>query len=450
MPDKEPNVQSDFMIEKIKERPVNKKKLILHLLSTAAAAVLFGLVACFTFLALEPVLSKWMNPEEEPPKIYFPEETEEMLPEDMLSENIPDSSAEGVPDGTEVQDPDLGNVAVEELIQQVLTEMRLNVSNYRQMHSALAEYAKTLQKTMVTITGIRSRVDWFNDVNESTNRSSGVIIANNTKELLILTDFTPLEKAERLHVTFCNGAETMAELKRKDPSTNLAVISIPVEGLPEDFLSETIAIARPGSTNQSNLEGTPVIALGNPMGSTNSVGYGLITATSGQVSDADVNYKLLQTDIVGSPMADGVLFNLYGQLIGVITSDHQMKGMENLIIAYGITDLKKRMERLSNDQPFPYMGIYGISVSLGAHEELGMPYGAYVKDVALDSPAMRAGIRQGDVIIQMDESEINNFSNYITVLNLKEPENVVNVKILRQAQNEYKEMDFHVTLGTRK
>ena len=78
MAENETNSQSDFMIEKIKERPINKRKLILRTLTTVLLAIIFGLVACFTFLALEPVLSRWMNPKEELPKVYFPEEKEEM------------------------------------------------------------------------------------------------------------------------------------------------------------------------------------------------------------------------------------------------------------------------------------------------------------------------------------------------------------------------------------
>ncbi|MBO4514794.1 MAG: serine protease, partial [Lachnospiraceae bacterium] len=163
--------------------------------------------------------------------------------------------------------------------------------------------------------------------------------------------------------------------------------------------------------------------------------------------DEDANYKLLQTDIVGSPLADGVLFNLYGQFIGIITHDHSAAGMENLITAYGITDLKKRMEKMSNDQPFSYAGIYGTSVSLSAHEELYVPYGAYVKDIALDSPAMRAGIQKGDVITQMDEYAITNFSDYVSFLNIKNPETEVQVTVLRLAQNGYKEMQVEMTLG---
>ena len=454
MPEKEPNAQSDFMIEKIKERPVNKGKLMRRMLLTAAMAVIFGLVACFTFLALEPVLSHLMNPQEELPKVYFPEETEEMSPEEMLLENIPDASAEissseqagseepsGVPEGV---------VLDEDQIQEILSEMQLNVTSYRQMYSALSDYAKNLKKSMVTITGITSRRDWFDDVNESANVSSGVIIYNNTKELLILTDFTALERAQRLNVTFSNGAETTAELKRRDPSTNLAVVAVQMEALPENLLQEAIAIAKPGSSNHNNLVGTPVIALGNPMGTVDSTGYGLITASSGQATDADVNYRLLQTDIVGSPLAGGALFNLYGQFIGMITTRYNAPGMENLITAYGITDLKKRMEKLSNDQPFTYLGIYGTSVSLSVHEELGVPYGTYVRDVLLDSPAMRAGIQQGDVIVRMDEYEISNFTDYVSVMNMKNPEETMRVTVLRQTTTGYKGMNMNVTLGERK
>ncbi len=73
---------SDFITERIKQRPVNKVKLLRRTLITAAMAVIFSLVACLTFLILEPVFSNWLYPEEEPAPIEFPAETEEMLPED--------------------------------------------------------------------------------------------------------------------------------------------------------------------------------------------------------------------------------------------------------------------------------------------------------------------------------------------------------------------------------
>ena len=80
--------EKNFMIEKIKERPVNKKKLLRRTLITVSMAVIFGLVACFTFLVLEPVISNWLYPEEEPQVVVFPEDQDEMSPEQMLAENM--------------------------------------------------------------------------------------------------------------------------------------------------------------------------------------------------------------------------------------------------------------------------------------------------------------------------------------------------------------------------
>ena len=78
MPEKEQNNQNDFMIERIKERPINRKKLLRRTILTAAMAVIFGLIACFTFLVLEPVISNWLYPEEEPQIVVLPEDLEEM------------------------------------------------------------------------------------------------------------------------------------------------------------------------------------------------------------------------------------------------------------------------------------------------------------------------------------------------------------------------------------
>ena len=99
MPDKEPNSQNDFMIEKIKARPINRKKLIRRTIITAAMAVLFGTVACVTFLILEPVISNQLYPEEEPQPVVFPEDQNEMSPEEMLAENLPDESPSPAPGG---------------------------------------------------------------------------------------------------------------------------------------------------------------------------------------------------------------------------------------------------------------------------------------------------------------------------------------------------------------
>ena len=74
------NKQNEVIIEKMKERPVNKKKLLRRTMLTASMAVIFGLIACLTFLILNPVISKWLYPEEKTQIVEFPEDQEEMSP----------------------------------------------------------------------------------------------------------------------------------------------------------------------------------------------------------------------------------------------------------------------------------------------------------------------------------------------------------------------------------
>lgn len=436
MPELEPNQQSDFMIEKIKQRPINKRKLIRRTLVTAAMAVIFGLIACFTFLVLEPVLSNWLHPEEPPQVVEFPEDLEEMSPEEMLQNNMHEEGQ---------SEPEPENVALEEeQIQEILSGVTLDMDNYKQLYSAMSMYAQELNRCMVTITGITSNLDWLNNVQESRNQSSGIIIANNGKELLILADYTPLRKAEKLTLTFYNGVQVNAQLKEKDSSTNLAVLSVSLEGLSQEFLENNLKIAKLGSSNLKQLEGMPVVALGSPMGNSGSVGYGMISSTGGQLSVADANYKLLQTNIVGSQNAGGVLFDLQGQVIGIITNNKNSTDMKNLITAYGITDLKKRVEKMSNGEQIAYMGISGINVTKEAHDELQIPYGAYVKEVAMDSPAMLAGVQQGDVITLMDNRTILNFSEYTAILMQLEVGQSIELNVMRQVQDEYKVMTFNI------
>ena len=220
--------EKKFMIEKIKERPVNKKKLLRRTLITASMAVIFGLVACFTFLVLEPVISNWLYQDEMSP--------EQMLAENMQQENQSSQSSSAP-----------SEVMEQEQIRELLSGIILDLDNYKQIYSALAQYVAEMNRSIVTVTGVSSGVDWFNNVNESKNQSSGVIIAQNGKQLLILTDYSPVKQADDIIVTFNKGIQAHASLKEKDETTGLAVIAVELDVLNEDFLKNDITIATLGS-----------------------------------------------------------------------------------------------------------------------------------------------------------------------------------------------------------
>lgn len=439
MPDADQNKQSDFMMEKIKERPVNKKKLLRRTVTTAAMAVIFGLIACLTFLILEPVFSNWLYPEEEPQAVVFPEEIDELAPEDMLVEDETPSIQEAV-ESVMLED---------EQIQKILDNVSLDKGNYLQLYDAMSSYVEELNASMVTVTGVSSNVDWLNDTYEQEGQTYGVLVANNGKEYLILTSRATVGQKENIRVTFCSGESAEAEVKQTDSQTSLAVVAVPISSLTKET-RDAVKVATLGSSNLKNPVGIPVVALGSPLGSVGSAGYGMIVSAAAPLSKVDANYKLFVTDIAGTSDGLGVLFNMQSQIVGIITPDRARAELKNNVTAVGISELRKLIENMSNGKTVAYMGISGTDVTADANREYGVPFGAYVREIEMDSPAMLAGIQRGDVIVEIAGNSIENFNNYAAALLRLDAGQTITVIVQRSVQNSYREMEIELTLGEAK
>ena len=289
--------------------------------------MVFGLVACFTFLVLEPVISNRLYPEEEAEEVQFPEETvtEEMRPEDMLVEEEKQEPEEKEPEGLD-----------DEKIEKLLSQVRFGLQEYQLLYEEMAELAKTAGRSVVTVTSVVSDVDWFNNIYENEASASGIIVANNGKSILILVSAGMLNDADSIIVTFCDQATVDAQLVQKDAATGLAVLSVPLISIDEETM-DIIDIANLGSSNNSDLLGSPVVALGSPMGTSGSVCYGVVTSVGTVVDKPDSAYKTMATDIYGSQNASGVLINLKGQVLGIIDNSHNSEDMKNLVSAIGST-----------------------------------------------------------------------------------------------------------------
>ncbi|MBD5494929.1 MAG: serine protease [Lachnospiraceae bacterium] len=431
------SMETDFLREKIKQKPVNKKKLLRRTIITASMAVVFGIVACLTFLILEPVINNWLYPEEEAEEVQFLEETvtqeEEMSPEDMLTEEMIEDDTEPV---------ELEDAQIEELLAQVT----FGLDEYQSVYEELAKLAKDVERSLVTVTGVTSDVDWFNNPYENEAEASGVIVADNGRAMLILVSMNNIKGADRILVTFCNNTRAEADLVQKDASTGLAVLSVSLSRI-DKRTSDTITIASLGSSSAGNLAGTPVIALGSPTGTSGSVSYGIVTSAGNVIDQVDSAYKLISTDIYGSLNATGVLINLKGKVIGIIDNSYNSKDRENLISAYGISELKNTITKMSNNQARAYLGIHGTDVPQKANLESGMPLGAYVKEIEMDSPAMVAGIQSGDVITGIGDIEITNYNGLLNALYNTAPDDVITIILSRQGIDGFQEMRVEVTLG---
>ena len=428
MEDFEKSRNYEMITERMKERPINRKKLMRRTVITVSMAVIFGVFACFTFLVLEPVFSNFLYPEPEPEEIVLPEEMEEILPEDML---ITEEKTE--PETT---------IQIQKYVLDVM-------ENYNATYDELYLVVQEFQKSMVTVTEVSQDVDWFNNAYENKGQYTGVIFANNKTQLFVLIDSLDIELAEEITVTFQDGSSVPGVYMQHDKNLGLSVVTVNLSDISEETMDK-IGVAGLGSTRSSGMLASPVIAIGKVFGNTDSVAYGMITSENAILNLTDCNYEKLTTDIYASENATGFIINTAGYLIGIINQEHNAQETRNLVSFVGITELRRTLERMSNGKEAAYLGIEGMDVTQEANSIQGVPLGAYVTEIIMDSPAMKAGIQSGDIITALDGMPILSFTQYVDVLAGYEPEETVMVKISRQGAEEYSEIEIPIILGKRR
>ncbi|HOO27466.1 MAG TPA: S1C family serine protease [Lachnospiraceae bacterium] len=426
----------EFITETIKEKPINKRRMFMKFVCNFCMAVMFGLVACFTFLLVRPYISEWLYPEETK-VVTLPADEEPAEPEPVPE---PEPEPETVPDTSE----DKPETVVTQVVETV--EKELEIEDYTLLYQKIDAVAEEAKKSMVTVTGVCSDTDWFMNTYEDNNQAAGLIVTDNGKELLIISRTSVLEGAESIEVTFCNGTMLEGTVKKSDANTGLTVIAVEMSLIDEDTMNQ-ITMATLGSSNNSSLVGSPVIAIGNPLGIADSMAIGQITSNSYVKDMTDTNTQFMTTDIYGSTAASGVIIDMDGKVLGIIFQDDTTSDMKNLIKAYAISDLKAKIEKLSNGQDLAYLGIIGTDVTEAA-EEMGVPKGAYIKEVIIDSPAMQQGIQNGDVIVKIGTTEITSFTDFKEAMLKCQPGDLMMVTVKRPGKEEYIELSYEVTLGT--
>ena len=420
----------EFITEKVKERPLNKRKLMRKTLTTVFMAVIFGLIACITFSVLEPVISNWLHPQEEIEKIEIPLVTEEILPEDMK-----------VHEETALE-------PTKEVIDTLKNEIELTTKDYQKLYQNIHTLVLGMQSATVTVTGMTQEVDLFNDAYETTGQSIGYIFAQNTSDLMIMVEENAVLESENIEVTFVDGSKVEAQIRGTDANTGIAVLAVEKRLMTENT-REVISCVNLGSSNLSTLVASPVIALGNPVGN-HSVVYGMITSMDTTIKMSDGNYKLLTTDIYGSQDATGILVDFTGKVIGVIRQEYNKEDVSNLISALGITEIKPALQRMSNGMDNTYLGIQGTDVPAKVAYNEEVPMGVYVTGIDLDSPAMQAGIQSGDIIVSMGKSKVTSYADYVKILSEWQPGESKEVILMRQKQDQYKTATVEVVVGSRK
>lgn len=257
---------------------------------------------------------------------------------------------------------------------------------------------------------------------------SGVIVSNDG---YLLTNYHVVEQAEDIKVTLYDRRTFKATIIGADPKTDLAVIKINAKDLP---------VAPWGDSDKLQV-GDFVLAIGNPYGLTRTVTMGIISAT-GRADVGIADYEdFIQTDAAINPgNSGGPLVNIKGEIIGINTAIFSRTGGYQGI---GFA-VPSNMARIIKDSLIKegkvirgWIGIMVQDLTAELAEKFGLkePYGVIVTDVTKQSPAYRAGLRRGDIIIEYDGKQITESAILKNLVAQSKIGSTVNLKIFRDGQN---------------
>jgi serine protease Do len=263
---------------------------------------------------------------------------------------------------------------------------------------------------------------------------SGFIVSSDG---LILTNSHVVDGVDRVSVTLKDGRTIDGKVMGKDNLTDLAVVKIEAEDLPTVVFGDSEALQI----------GEEAIAIGNPLGLDNTVTTGIISATgrnSTQIGVGDKRIDFIQTDAAINPgNSGGPLLNAKGEVIGINTAI--IRNAQGLGFAIPINSARDIAEQLiaNGKVEHPFLGIQMTSITPEIKTQLKSQYnfdlstdkGVLVLNVLPNSPAAKAGLKQGDVISTIEEQEVNLPQDVQKIVEKSKVGDTVKLALVRQNKN---------------
>jgi len=313
--------------------------------------------------------------------------------------------------------------------------------------SAIIDSVKKVTPAVVSITTSQNVLDFFGRTIQEQGGGTGFIVTNDG---LIMTNKHVAEAGTSLSVLTADGKDYQAKVVAEDPTNDLAILKIDASGLPVVDLG-----------NSDDLQiGQWVIAVGNALGQLqNTVTVGVISArerqlTAGGGGTQEQLNNMLQTDAaINSGNSGGPLVNLAGQVIGINTAI--ASNAQNIGFAIPINQAKKALDSYKKSGKIikPFLGVRYVTVNkeIARAQKLSVDYGALLvgstddqSAVVAGSPADKAGLKDGDIILEINGEKISENHPLAAIIAGYQPGNEIELKILR----DNKESTLKVKLGS--
>lgn len=296
------------------------------------------------------------------------------------------------------------------------------------------------------VVGIRTtyQAQTFFGETEAEGEGSGIVYSN---EGYIITNYHVIEEAIRnknntakVTVLLSNGDTLDAKVVGGDEVTDIAVVKV-----------ETGKLTAAEFGDSDGVEvGELAVAIGNPLGQefAGSVTVGYISAVNRTMTAEGTTYNLIQTDAaINSGNSGGPLVSSSGKVIGINTAKIAATGVEGMSFAIPINEVLPIVEELITNKKIarPYIGISGVEIDEYDAKRYNLVPGVYVQTVDIKSAAELAGIRQGDVIVEVDGTKVASVAEINVIKNKKKVGDKLTVKLYRD--KEYKTVTVTLALA---
>ena len=321
------------------------------------------------------------------------------------------------------------------------------IESYLQIYKAIQTVAQEVSDAFVMVEALEQGVDWFQEVYERRTRTVGLVLGNDGVDLLILVGTERLAGANEIDVFF--GEEFVpGRIYSMDRDYGLAVVAVPLNQISEELM-EHIEIGVLAEA-EDMAAGTPVIALGAPNGYEGSMEVGIITNLGSTVSVTDGEVVSFTANITEYPLGYGFVINLEGRILGLITHIHKANPADGIFTAVSLDSIRGVIEKLLNNAERSYFGIKGENIPKNLKKKYELEQGVYVREVENASPALAAGIKAGDILVDVAGTPLDGIHSFAAVLLERNARESVQVKLLRKIEDGLKEITVDVILAKKK
>jgi serine protease DegQ len=255
---------------------------------------------------------------------------------------------------------------------------------------------------------------------------SGVIVG---AEGLILTNHHVVESADEIEVALADGRTLRAKMVGSDPETDIAVIKVDAQDLPAITLSQD-----PLSV------GDVVLAIGNPFGVGQTVTQGIVSALGRNHLGINTYENFIQTDATINPgNSGGALVDAEGNLVGVSSAIYSKSGGSmGIAFAIPVNIVQQVMEQIvaNGSVTRGWLGVEAQDISAETAQSLKRndQTGAFITGVLQGGPADKAGVKPGDILLNIDGHVVDNGSEMLNLIAALKPGSRVNLKLERNGR----------------